>query len=127
MLEAIKRNKLCGSLNNRVTVVFDGYSGISDKNIETDIRVVFSRNESADERIRRIVENFGNPKNLIVISDDNEIKFFARAVGAKAVSVEDFFGAKLNSQVKKRVNEDLELNFSQKHKITEELKKLWLK
>jgi predicted RNA-binding protein with PIN domain len=41
---------------NKITVVFDGYPQVSAQNLaETDINVVFSREETADARIKKMV------------------------------------------------------------------------
>src|SRR3989338_5877343 len=90
LLEFIRTNRLCASPKNKITVVFDG-SGLSGQiSDKTDIGIIFSRRETADERIKRIVENIGNPKNIVVVSDDKEIKFFAQSCGARVLSVEEF-------------------------------------
>ena len=63
----------------------------------------------------------------MVVSGDKEIKSFAKIYGAKAMSVEDFIPLETK---KAKVGEDAikpELNYSQMHKINEELSKLWLK
>ena len=113
---------------NKFTVVFDGYPKVSAKNLEeTDINVVFSREETADAWIKRMVETSKNPKNIVVVSDDREIIFFVKSIGASSIGIEEF----INPQVKpQRKKEDLiksELNFSQINKINQELKALWLK
>ncbi len=138
LLELIIHKRLCGSSKNRVIVVFDGYPKITGERIEdSDIDVIFSRKETADERIKGIVENSVNIKNIIVVSDDKEIQFFIRSTGARAMGVEEFIGlpfsdgrsAKSGGHLGKD-KEDLikaELTYSQMHKINEELKKIWLK
>lgn len=90
-----------------------------------NIKVIFSRNESADLRIKKIAELVANPKNLIVVSDDKEISFFIKSCGAKSISVEEFLGSK-DKAGKLSVLSEEELTYSQMHKINEELKKLWL-
>lgn len=114
--------------NNQITVVFDGYPKISAQNLEeTDINVVFSREETADARIKRMVETSKNPKNIVVVSDDREIIFFVKSIGSRSISVEEFINPEEKPQRKK---EDLikpELNYSQISKINQELKALWLK
>ena len=76
-----------------------------------------------------MVEASGNPKNVIVVSDDKEIKFFTKAIGAKVVSVEEFMGSKEKLKQKKEQEDTLklELTYSQMHKINQELRKIWLK
>ena len=127
LLELIRVKRLCGSPRNSVTIVFDGYpDSESLEGFDTAMQVVFARQESADERIRRLVEKSGNPKNIRVVSDDKEIKFFVKAQGAKALSVEEFLGSdKKFIAAKEKEPLKPELTYTQTHKINQELKKLW--
>jgi len=127
LLEFIKDRRLGKKSKSKITVVFDGYPQVSAQNLEeTDINMVFSREETADARIKRMVETSKNPKNIVVVSDDREIIFFVKSIGSRSIGVEEF----INPQVKpQRKKEDLikpELNFSQINKINQELKALWL-
>jgi len=61
LIEFIKFNKLCGSKNNSVLIVFDGYPDVSYHNSAEELEVIFSRDESADSRIKKIVEKAKNP------------------------------------------------------------------
>jgi len=128
LLEFVKNRKPGRKSRNKVTLVFDGYPKVSaDNSGEADIEVVFSREETADARIKRMVETSKDPKNIAVVSDDREIRFFIKSVGASAIGVEEFINPEQNPQRKK---EDLikpQLNYSQVSKINQELKELWLK
>jgi len=128
LLEFIKNRRLGKNSKSKITVVFDGYPKVSAQNLEeTDIDVVFSREETADARIKRIVETSKNPKNIVVVSDDREIIFFVKSIGSRSIGVEEFINPEEKPQ---RKEEDLikpELNFSQISKINQELKALWLK
>ncbi len=126
LLELIRTEKLCGSSKNKITVVFDGYAG-NFKSNDSGIEVIFSGERTADEKIKEIVQSRGNPKNIVVVSDDREIKDFAKICSAKAVGIEEFIYHK-----KKRIkveDESLkpELTYSAMHKINQELKQIWLK
>ena len=137
LLEFIKTHKLCGSPKNKITVVFDGYPNLSSQKLdEEDINVIFSQEETADSRIKKMAETQGNPKNTVVVSDDKEIKFFVRAVGARSLGVEEFihpvskYKDGLNRK-KKLESEDRdllkpELSHSQIGEINQELRKIWL-
>ncbi|MCM8801508.1 MAG: NYN domain-containing protein [Candidatus Omnitrophica bacterium] len=134
LLEFIQENKLCGSHRNRAIIVFDGYPNIQERiTANGNIRVVFSGNDSADKRIKAILENNCEPKNTVVVSDDKEIRFFAQACGAKVKTVEEFINPKLLTEKKinyKKIKEgylDYELGFTEIRKINEELKKIWLR
>ncbi|MFH0935314.1 MAG: NYN domain-containing protein [Candidatus Omnitrophota bacterium] len=125
-IEFMHSNKLTGSPNNSVTIVFDGYpdSGLLEEDFK-DINIIFSRRQSADERIKAIVERSAGAKNIVVVSNDKEIKFFARSLGANVLAVEEFIGQK---KKKRTASQPLkpELKPSQMHSINRELRKLWL-
>jgi len=130
LLNLIKAARLAGSPRNRAIVIFDGYAdlGINDTSFN-NIKVVFSRKESADQRIKRLVEKFSNPKNVVVVSDDKEIVFFVKSIGAKTMPVEEFL--KPEDFTGKRSNDSdtikPELGFSAKESINRELRDLWLR
>jgi len=127
LIQLIKLKKLCGSSNNSVWVIFDGYQDASIDNLdEFNLKVIYSRKESADDRIKKIIERISNPKNVIVISDDKEIKFFVKSCKAKSVSVQNFLCAKNKMAEKAAALVEPEITYSQMHKINEELKKIWL-
>jgi hypothetical protein len=74
-----------------------------------------------------MVELFANAKNIVVVSDDKEIKLFVKSYGAKSMSVEEFLGVEEKGL---KGGRDLEaeegITYSQMHKINEELRRLWL-
>jgi len=126
LLEFIRANRLCGSPKNRVTVVFDGYPvSLEPSYNDRNTQIIFSRNLSADEKIKMIVEESANRKNIVVVSDDKEIKFIVKSLGARSIGIEEFIKAKEKSQKKEVIKP--ELNYSQIHKINQELRKIWLK
>lgn len=128
LVEFIKNNRLCGSLKNKVIIVFDGYpdTGYS-QDFQCDFEVRFSRDTNADNVIKKMLENELNPRNTLVVSDDREIKFFIRSLGAKPVSVEEFLKKSEGKGIDKNETLKMDLNYTQMHDINEELKKLWLK
>jgi len=129
LLELIRTKRLCGSSKNKITVVFDGYPGLGDSQGLSEggpkIGVIFSRKETADERIKKMVENSGNPRNTVVVSDDKEVKFFAGSLGAGTISVGEFIGQEESGREKEALK--AELTYAQMHLINKELRKLWLK
>jgi len=127
LLHFISSDRLCGSAKNKVTVVFDGYP--RQENIEAEnIEVVFSGEKTADEKIKKLIESCHNPKIVIVVSDDREIKDFAKLHSVKAVGIEEFFIPKSKSlRMSARESLKPELSYSQIHKINQELKNIWLK
>lgn len=127
LIQLIKIKNLCGSPNNSVWVIFDGFQDSTIHNLdEANLKVLYSRRESADERIKKIIELSSNPRNVIVVSDDKEIKFFVKAAKAKSISVDEFLCVKKRLEEKKAALIEPEISYSQKHKINEELKKIWL-
>lgn len=120
---------MTGSLKNKITIVFDGYPHTDAQTLDDrTLRVIFSRRVSADEKIKMLVEETANPKNIIVVSDDREIKYTVNYLGAHALGVDEFFAAKEKSRnIKKDELIKPELNYSQVQKINEELSRIWLK
>jgi len=110
-----------------VILVFDGYPGTPLQKInEEKIEVIFSGEESADARIKKMLDAAGNPRETVVVSDDREIKFYAKAAGAVSLGAGEFINPE---QKKKDTKEDLikaELNYSQVSQINKELKRLWI-
>jgi len=118
---------LCGSENNRAWVIFDGYPDSALNNLSSEgLNILFSSDQSADEKIKKILENAGNTRNFVVVSDDKEIISFARLYRAKALSVEKFVTVKTLKPGARDMGES-KIGFSAMHKINEELRRLWLK
>lgn len=127
LLDLIKTKRLTGSPKNKAVIVFDGYNNLSCRMEDADeISVIFSGDQTADERINNIVKKSANPKNVFVVSDDKEIKLSAKLAGAKTKSVEEFIGPKIGRQIKEEPLKS-ELNLSQMFQINAELRKIWLK
>ncbi len=129
LLEFINIRILKKRSRNEIIVVFDGYPKVSAQKLDTaHIKVVFSQEKTADSRIKRMVEASKNPRNIVVVSDDREIKFFIKSMGARSIGVEEFIIPK--AKLHHKEIEDLikpELSYSQVHQINEELKTIWLK
>lgn len=70
--------------NDRLVLVFDGFSNIKSKNI------LFSGVKKADEIIRTFIEDNYSRKAIAVVSSDNEILSIARACGCEILKSEDF-------------------------------------
>lgn len=130
LLDLIKFKKLCGSQKNQVTVVFDGYSAeIESLCADREIKVIFSREVTADEKIKKIIDYSGNLRNIVVVSEDKEIVYFAKYAGCKPMGINEFIGIsdaprKINIKEKNLPKQDL--NYNQIKKINDELKKIWL-
>jgi len=134
LVEFIKSKRPCGSLRNKIIIVFDGNFHMPEQSKNSDsMDVIFTKKETADEWIKRRIESEANPKNTIVVSDDKEIKFFVKSVGGRAIGVDEFINRKAKSRgLHKKDAEALasalkpELTYSQIDQINRELKKIWL-
>jgi predicted RNA-binding protein with PIN domain len=127
LLDFINQHKLCGSLNNKITIVFDGYPDRYCHKEDKFADIIFSRSHTADEKIKEILEGSPFPKSIIVVSDDKQVKFFAQACGARAIGVEEFIPLKDKAVRRQDDLTRIELTYAQMHKINEELKRIWLK
>ncbi len=86
-----------------VTLHFDGFANHPINSQK--IKIVYSENKTADQKIKQQIENSKSPKNLIVVSSDNNIKEFARVCSAKTLASEDLAA---EIQKEKNVNEESE-------------------
>ncbi|MFA4889005.1 MAG: NYN domain-containing protein [Candidatus Omnitrophota bacterium] len=121
----IWQSKLCGSKNNSVRIIFDGYA--ERESGSSGIKVVFSEDKQADELINEIVRESRSPKTLVVVSDDLQIRIFAKAHGVAVASAGEFLGRSEKLPAKDSAKDEEKLNYSQMHKVNQELRKLWLK
>ena len=78
----------------RLTIVFDGAGSLQyDTRGENQqgIEVVFSEaGVNADEVIRTMVSDAPNPRSILVVSADREIRDFVRTLGAKVIAPQTF-------------------------------------
>ncbi len=127
-----------GSSRNPVTIVFDGKAGHWSGPDASGVKVVFTEGETADTRIVRMVSQAPNKKSVVVVTDDREVQYAARALGAQVSGVREFLGRVLKSSAKMRGGEK-ESGSSQErgaqekyisqtlaHTITSEFEKIWL-
>lgn len=130
-LEFIQDKQLAGSLRNKITVVFDGRDDVFYLPAYSDdtplIRIIFSKGETADDVILKILNNSSNPKNIVVVSDDRALSLSARSSGAQLMQVKEFL-AKSDKHRGDSINHsDHKLSVLQEKQINEELRKIWLK
>lgn len=127
LIRFIEENKLCGSLKNKVTVVFDGLPHLLFNRKPGSYEVIFTKGETADDKIKRLVNDSANPKAVVVVSDDREIAFFIRSLGAKPLGVEEFLKKGSVGKIPKAEPPKPQLSYTAAEKINEELRRLWLK
>jgi predicted RNA-binding protein with PIN domain len=131
----VELQKPQGSLKNCVTIVFDGKGGIWSRADPSTVKVQFSKDESADSAIKRIVARSHNKKNIVVVTNDREIQYAVCALGAKINSVEEFLSkAKPQGSLHKEGKEQTgqgepskRISKTLESKITSEFKEIWLK
>ncbi|OGX18672.1 MAG: hypothetical protein A3K83_00935 [Omnitrophica WOR_2 bacterium RBG_13_44_8b] len=126
LADFIRRNRLTGSPKNKIILVFDGYPPNQLPDHNDNIEIIFSRDVSADEKIIRLIEKSSNVKNIIVVSDDKQIKFIVKSLGARACGIDEFVNAKKKLRPKEDT-QNTKLTYTQMHEITQELKNIWLK
>ncbi len=130
LVHCIRERHLCGSRKNKITIVFDGFPAAGSAHIEDPaLEILFSREESADERIKRLVESAAHPKTVLVVSDDNEVRFFARSAGTQVLKVAEF-AAVAHKRAAGSAGKDAgkaEISQSSMLAINRELRSLWLK
>ncbi|MFA5271466.1 MAG: NYN domain-containing protein [Candidatus Omnitrophota bacterium] len=130
LIQYIKKNKLGGSFRNSVVIIYDG---MPQANVagEREFQIIFSQGRSADElikqRIDKIKSNGKYPiSEVVVVSDDREIREHAIKSGAVSLRTMDFLKVKKESS-KEYKQEDKDISFPLQREITEELRKIWLK
>jgi predicted RNA-binding protein with PIN domain len=114
--------------------VFDGDSGVvgGQRSAGQGVRVVYSATgESADDRILKILHEFGDDFDYVVVSDDREVMQRAKLLGADLMSASDF-GSFLSTQRgrggkgrKAKPLSDDALPPHEAKAITDSLRRLW--
>jgi len=126
----IKVNKLTGSAQNTVILVFDGYPAAGQETpAERGWLWVFSRKIEADEKIKKLIEESAQPKNIVVVSDDRQVQIASKLLHAQVRGVEEFIRGRQRNKVLSTVRPDAEpdsLTYTKMQKINAELKKIWL-
>ncbi len=123
-----------GSLQNLVTVVFDGnpahFGGMSC----APIKVVFSDHQSADDFIKAVIDGAKDKKKFVIVSDDKGITLYVRALGAGVLGVKAFAAELFPSRSpgrrahKEKPGQPVKyISITQTQKINKEFEKIWLK
>ena len=71
-----------------VTIYFDGFEGQTSYFGKSIIK--YSNSKTADDIIRKDIENLDNPKITAVVSSDHSIQNLAKACSCKVIKSEDF-------------------------------------
>lgn len=125
LIQFLRCEKPCGSSKNMITVVFDGYPrGLDFQG--TDIEIIFSGEESADDRIIGMALRRG-PRNIVVVTDDRQLRDSVKSSGMSVVGIEEFILPKKRFLKKNDDSVKPELSCTMMLKINKELENIWLK
>lgn len=117
-----------GSPKNRVTIVFDGQPGMASPPVSESVKVIFTSDETADEKIKRMVQSSAQ-KQAVVVSDDRDLRYYVRALGASVMTVKEFVKRLRpgGRSEKPAVPPGKQISKTLEYEITSELEKLWLR
>jgi predicted RNA-binding protein with PIN domain len=125
LMHYIRKHKLTGSINNRVTAIFDGRFDLPLEALGGGpFHIVFSGEKSADDVIKDKVARYKNKKQVVVVTDDREIRHSVKLRGVRCLSVKEFISKK---KKKASPQEEKTIDYKTRTDITEELKKIWLR
>lgn len=79
-----------GSLRNVITVVFDGSEDVCSWPVLGEVKILFSKGETADDLIKRLIGEAPNPREVILVSDDRDLQYYAKAYAVSVWSVAQF-------------------------------------
>ena len=130
LADFIRLNRLTGSKNNRLILVFDGYPpALEDIPRQNGLLCMFSRARQADELIKEVIQDSASPKNIIVVSDDKEVRLTSRFLHAQICNVGDFIRGKKDNKTATDAQlaaADFKLSYAKMEKINAELRQKWL-
>ncbi|VAX37637.1 hypothetical protein MNBD_UNCLBAC01-1646 [hydrothermal vent metagenome] len=133
LIQFLENQRPQGSLNNAMTVVFDGKADIFGGMESSSMNIIFSKDETADDKIKRMVAALDNAKSTLVVTNDKEIQCAVNLSGAKAISVQAFLsqGRPTRQKVTRRSASSHKAPVKKmarnvETKITEEMEKIWL-
>ena len=123
-----------GSGNNKVAIVFDGGPGNAPRDEALSARIFYSSDETADEKIMRLVDEAENRKSIIVVTNDRPLQYAVKALGAKVLSVQDFVAQgdpkmlpKRRGKQGKEKETPKNIPLTLEYKINAEMEEIWLK
>ena len=74
--------------NVKVTIHFDGYANEPIK--LNNCKIKYSKNHTADDNIKHQIETSSNPKNITIVTSDNNLRQFAKVCSCYLQSSEEF-------------------------------------
>lgn len=132
LIRFIEQYRPQGSARNSVTIVFDGVLESYGRMTSPVAQIIFSQGESADDKIRNIVAQAKNKKSIVVVTDDRDVQYAIRALGATACGVKAFLrqgngpGQSKPGKMSSSLSEKM-ISKRDESKITSEMKEIWLK
>jgi predicted RNA-binding protein with PIN domain len=107
-------------LNKKIkaSLHFDGFQNTPIR--ITSAKIIYSENKTADDRIKAEIIASQNPRNITVITSDNNLRQFAQVCSASVISSEVFA-----AEIKKRNESDEEENRIQSINSIEEFKRIF--
>lgn len=133
LIRTIERQRPQGSGRNQITVVFDGRPGRERPAASETVQVVFSEDRTADDWIKEFVGKTDNPRQVVVVTNDRDIQFHVKALGAAVWSVAEFMRKMVvpvssgeMTPAGKRTGDSKTIDKTLEYKITQELEKVWL-
>jgi len=125
LINYIRNNKLSGSHNNQVVIVFDGAVNLEAIQQRGKFELLFSNQSSADDLIINRIKKIKNKKQAVMVSDDRQLRDSARSFGVKVCWVKEFIFSKKKT-IKEEENRK-DIGPALKEEITQEMRKIWLK
>ena len=110
-LALVEKVKAGLNKDEKAVFVFDGFGK------STNSSVIYSENKTADELIRKRIENFTDVKKLTIVSSDNGITGLARVCGCTVKSSENFLNEiskKQNVTSGKNINQNYLYDLNEK-------------
>ncbi len=104
------------SYKRRFIIVFDGKEGYTSPNIPN---IIFTKNEKADDYIKRFIKNYEKKSDIVVVSDDKSIRDFAKKYNVRTTSVSEFLES---TKRKELLIKEKKIDFD---KITKEIMEEW--
>jgi len=91
----LSREKLAFTVDNflhdkkvKCTIHFDGFEQLPIKT--SRCKIIYSNNQTADDKIKYQIEQTSNRKILIVVTSDNNVREFARVCSCDVLKSEEF-------------------------------------
>lgn len=117
---------------DHIIVVFDGDSSVSpfDRDSFRRVKIIYSQTgETADSVIVKVVEGKKDARDVVVISDDNQLRRLCRSEGASVMPVSEFAGLlpvnRPGPSPHFHSGKDDGLSPAEQNRITDELRQVW--